>query len=75
MIPPPTLTAALMASLLAEAIEAYGPNAGAPESDLLTAAIKARAALSELVATRDPIVYSDALRALDDAIAKAEGAS
>lgn len=35
---------------------------------LLAAALKARAALSELLMTRDPIVYSDALRALDDAL-------
>ena len=31
----------------------------------------ARAALSELLLTRDPIVYSDALRALDEALAQA----
>ena len=43
--------------------------------DLIAAAIKARAALSELVATRDPVVYADALRALDEAIAKAEGST
>jgi hypothetical protein len=41
--------------------------------DLLEAAQSARAALSELLMTRDPVVYSDALRKLDSAIAKAEG--
>ncbi len=41
---------------------------------LLEAGVQARAALSELVMTRDPIVYADALRALDAAIAKATGA-
>ncbi len=32
------------------------------------AAEKARAALSELLMTRDPLVYSDALRALDEVL-------
>lgn len=41
--------------------------------DLLEAAASARNALSELLMTRDPVVYSDALRKLDAAIAKAEG--
>ena len=40
--------------------------------DLLAAAKQARDALSALLTTRDPIVYSDALRALDAAIAKAQ---
>ena len=31
----------------------------------------ARAALSDLLLTRDPLVYSDALRALDEALAQA----
>ena len=35
---------------------------------LRAAAQQARAALSDLIATRDPIVYSDALRALDEAL-------
>lgn len=38
---------------------------------LLAAAMTARAALSELLMRRDPKVYSDALRALDDAIGDA----
>ena len=41
--------------------------------EMLDAAILARAALSELLMSRDPLVYSDALRALDAAIAKANG--
>ncbi len=44
---------------------------GAP--DLLSAAEKARRALSDLLMTRDPVVYADALRDLDSAIAKARG--
>ena len=36
--------------------------------DLRAAATKARAALSELLMTRDPLVYSDALRALDEVL-------
>lgn len=36
--------------------------------ELRTAATKARAALSELLMTRDPIVYSEALSALDAAL-------
>lgn len=40
---------------------------------LLSAAQKARAALSELIATHDPIVYAEALRALDAAIGAATG--
>jgi hypothetical protein len=63
----------------------YGPRKSAnPERDanarliaaspcLLAAAETARAALSELLMTRDPVVYADALRALDSAIAKATG--
>lgn len=43
--------------------------------DLLAAAESARRALSDLLMSRDPIVYSDALRLLDEAIAKAGGAS
>ena len=39
--------------------------------DLLSAATTARSALSELLMTRDPLVYAEALRALDEAIAKA----
>jgi hypothetical protein len=35
---------------------------------LRTAAMTARAALSELLAMRDPVVYADALRALDEAL-------
>ncbi len=35
---------------------------------LRAAGEKARAALSELLMTRDPKVYSDALRALDEAL-------
>ncbi len=38
---------------------------------LLAAAMTARAALSELLVTRDPKVYADALRALDEAIGDA----
>ena len=35
---------------------------------LRAAAQQARAALSDLIATRDPKVYSDALRALDEVL-------
>lgn len=42
----------------------------APDA-LRAAAEKARAALSDLLLRRDPIVYSDALRALDEALAGA----
>lgn len=47
----------------------------AASPDLYHAAIAARAALSELLTTRDPKVYMRALRALDAAIDKAEGKS
>ena len=40
----------------------------ARNSVLLDAARSARAALSELLMTRDPVVYSDALRLLDAAL-------
>jgi len=43
--------------------------------DLLAAAIEARLALSELLTTKDPVVYAYALKALDAAIAKATGSA
>ncbi len=52
------------ADLRAAAAVVRGPDA------LRAAAEKARAALSDLLLKRDPIVYSDALRALDEALAQ-----
>lgn len=42
----------------------------AASPDLYAAAVSARAALSDLLTTRDPVVYADALRLLDAAIDK-----
>lgn len=52
-------------------IEAFGTALLKAESEierLRSAAETARAALSDLLATRDPVVYSDALAALDAAL-------
>lgn len=55
---------------------AIAMRAAADEIEQLRAAAKlARHALSELIATNDPRVYSDALRALDDASADEGGVS
>lgn len=53
---------------------AAAPHPPIAQPDVLRAAAeKARAALSDLLLKRDPIVYSDALRALDEALAQAPG--
>lgn len=58
-----TLTSCLIfAGTVAEMVR------GTELAPLRAAAEKARAALSELLMTRDPVVYADALRALDDAL-------
>ncbi len=44
------------------------PQAALKLVAIARAAMKARTALSELLMTRDPVVYADALRALDDAL-------
>lgn len=59
------------AAALAAALAA-APHPPIAQPDVLRAAAeKARAALSDLLLKRDPIVYSDALRALDEALDEA----
>lgn len=53
------------------AMLAAAPHPPIAPDALRAAAEKARAALSDLLLRRDPIVYSDALRALDEALAGA----
>lgn len=63
-----------IAALLDEAVKALqvaaAPHPPIAPDALRAAAEKARAALSDLLLKRDPIVYSDALRALDEALAQ-----
>jgi hypothetical protein len=47
---------------------AEGQRVAAERERWQPAAEQARAALSDLLMTRDPLVYSDALRALDEAL-------
>lgn len=57
---------------LVDKLGAAAPHPPIAQPDVLQAAAeKARAALSDLLLKRDPIVYSDALRALDEALSQA----
>jgi uncharacterized protein (DUF2132 family) len=58
----------MMADYAAACVQAERERQRNEIEQLRAAAEQARKALSELILTRDPIVYSDALRALDEAL-------